>query len=82
MQYVLSIGLMKIFHEIQRAFDFLVKRMVPIGTCLKSHKNYVNNVTGRVGPQGIETSRLPKLRENKLRDGVTVVNFMNRLAAP
>jgi hypothetical protein len=38
-------------------------------------------VTGRGGPQGYETSRLPHFLHNRLTDGGKVVSLMRRPAA-
>jgi hypothetical protein len=38
-------------------------------------------VTGRGGPQGSETSRLPHFLDNRLTDGGDVVNLTRRPAA-
>jgi hypothetical protein len=37
-------------------------------------------ITGRGGPQGVETSRLPHFLGNQLTDGGKVVSFTHRLA--
>jgi hypothetical protein len=46
-----------------------------------SHKGKAIPVTGRGGPYGCETSRLPHFLDNRLSDGGDVVSFTRRPAA-